>query len=106
MVAASKTVSLLDPNDLTIVKELKTTEEADCADLSPDFKYFAVGAKLKAKEYDIATGTEHESHKGHHGPVRAHTRLRQRAHPHTHSHTNTGVPPEVRARLSDLRLRL
>ncbi|KAJ9472156.1 Serine-threonine kinase receptor-associated protein [Diplonema papillatum] len=67
--ASGKMVTLLKPEDLSQRQEYQLTEEAECADLAPDFKHFAVGCKLKAKEYDIITGEEKESHKGHHGPV-------------------------------------
>eukprot|EP01059_Diplonema_ambulator_P015673 TRINITY_DN26847_c0_g1_i1.p1 TRINITY_DN26847_c0_g1~~TRINITY_DN26847_c0_g1_i1.p1 ORF type:complete len:326 (+),score=78.05 TRINITY_DN26847_c0_g1_i1:38-979(+) len=69
VVCAGKTVSLLKPEDLSVSRDYHVSEEADCADIAPDGKHFAVGCKLKAKEFDVANGEEQESHKGHHGPV-------------------------------------
>ena len=89
--AAWKTVSLLNPETLTVVKEFQLTEEADCADLAPDFQHFAVGSKLKAKEYDIATGTEQESHKGHHGPVCHHTICHHPLSKHHNTHNRSST---------------
>jgi serine-threonine kinase receptor-associated protein len=69
VVAAKLMVSFVSPADLSIVKQYACAEDIECAAQSPSDELFAVGSKLKVKEYDKATGTELQVHRGHHGPV-------------------------------------
>eukprot|EP01006_Ploeotia_vitrea_P067145 TRINITY_DN9652_c0_g1_i1.p1 TRINITY_DN9652_c0_g1~~TRINITY_DN9652_c0_g1_i1.p1 ORF type:complete len:330 (-),score=28.85 TRINITY_DN9652_c0_g1_i1:162-1151(-) len=70
LVVASKFgVTLFTPWDLCVVRRYDFPEEVECAAISPDGRLFAIGSKLKVKEYDRASGTELHTHKGHHGPV-------------------------------------
>jgi serine-threonine kinase receptor-associated protein len=66
--AHGKSVTFVDPNTLTEVGTIATPEDVECASLSPDGKYVALGSRIKAKEYTL-DGTEVENHRGHHGPI-------------------------------------
>eukprot|EP00906_Rhabdomonas_costata_P031088 RCo043937 len=69
IVASKLAVTFLNTADISIVRQFPATEEIECAALSPSGEVYAVGSKLKVKEYDRASGTELQVHRGHHGPV-------------------------------------
>lgn len=66
--AHDKSVSFIDTTTLEVKSRFTTTEDIECASLSPDGKNVAVGSKLKAKEFTV-DGTELQSNRGHHGPI-------------------------------------
>lgn len=66
--AHEKTISFIDTTSLEIKSFFTTSDEVECASLSPNGQNVAAGSKLKAKEFTI-DGTELESHRGHHGPI-------------------------------------
>lgn len=66
--AHQKSISLIDPKSLNMVGVIETPEDVECASLSPNGRFLAVGSKIKAKEFTL-DGTELESHRGHHGPI-------------------------------------
>jgi len=68
LAAHKKGVAFLDTASLREVHSVASTEDIECASLAPKGQLFAVGTKLKVKEYKI-DGQELRSHKGHHGPV-------------------------------------
>eukprot|EP01001_Neometanema_parovale_P006071 NODE_2454_length_1418_cov_248.730502_g2334_i0.p1 GENE.NODE_2454_length_1418_cov_248.730502_g2334_i0~~NODE_2454_length_1418_cov_248.730502_g2334_i0.p1 ORF type:complete len:337 (-),score=55.23 NODE_2454_length_1418_cov_248.730502_g2334_i0:407-1354(-) len=69
LVVSSKfAVTFLSPNDLSVVRQFTQTEEVECVSLAPDGSHFALGSKLKVKEFD-KEGNELQTHRGHHGPI-------------------------------------
>lgn len=66
--AHGKSVSLYDPLSLAKVGGFDTAEDIECASISPDGRFIAVGSRIKAKEFTM-DGTELENHRGHHGPI-------------------------------------
>eukprot|EP00759_Apiculatamorpha_spiralis_P003976 PhF_6_TR12257/c0_g1_i1/m.19421/K13137/STRAP, UNRIP; serine-threonine kinase receptor-associated protein len=68
LAAHKRGVAFLDPISLREVHSVASTEDIECASLAPKGQLFAVGSKLKVKEYSI-DGKELRTHKGHHGPV-------------------------------------
>lgn len=64
-----KSISFVDPATLQITHSFLTTDDVECASLSPDGRFVAVGSKIKAKEFAFHDGTELENHRGHHGPI-------------------------------------
>jgi serine-threonine kinase receptor-associated protein len=68
LAAHKKGVVFLEPSSLRETHNVVTSEEIECASIAPKGQLFAVGSKLKVKEYRI-DGQELESHRGHHGPV-------------------------------------
>ena len=61
-------VSLFDPKTLAQTGRIDTSDDIECASLSPDGRFLAAGSKIKAKEFTV-DGTELEQHRGHHGPI-------------------------------------
>ena len=68
MVATKNAVTLLNPIDLSMVRQYPFLEEVECAAIAPNGQLFALGSKLKVKEYDKNSGNELQVHRGHHGP--------------------------------------
>jgi serine-threonine kinase receptor-associated protein len=66
--AHDKCFAFYDPVKLQLKSKVVTSDDIECASLSPDGRYIAAGSKIKAKEFTI-DGTELESHRGHHGPI-------------------------------------
>lgn len=66
--AHGKNITLLNPMTLSETSTIVTTDDVECASLSPDGMRLAVGSKLKAKEMNLQ-GEELETHRGHHGPI-------------------------------------
>lgn len=66
--AHGKSVTMLDPLTFAQTSRLDTAEDIECASISPDGRFLAVGSRIKAKEF-TADGTELEQHRGHHGPI-------------------------------------
>ncbi|KAG8341428.1 putative eukaryotic translation initiation factor 3 subunit [Trypanosoma vivax] len=66
--AHEKSITFIDTTTLEVNSSFTTSEEVECASISPNGQNVAAGAKLKAKEYTV-DGTELESHRGHHGPI-------------------------------------
>jgi serine-threonine kinase receptor-associated protein len=66
--AHGKSVSLFDPKTLAQTGRIDTSDDIECASLSPDGRFLAAGSKIKAKEFTV-DGTELEQHRGHHGPI-------------------------------------
>lgn len=66
--AHDKSISFLDPVSLEVAHKIVTSDDVECASLSPCGRYVAAGSKIKAKELTWE-GTELESHRGHHGPI-------------------------------------
>jgi|Transcript_78761 serine-threonine kinase receptor-associated protein len=69
VVATKNAVTLLNPIDLSMVRQYPFLEEVECAAIAPNGQLFALGSKLKVKEYDKNSGNELQVHRGHHGPV-------------------------------------
>jgi serine-threonine kinase receptor-associated protein len=66
--AAGKSIVLLNPQTLELVRTIHTSEDVECASLSPCGRFVCAGSKLKAKEFSI-DGTELDTNRGHHGPI-------------------------------------
>ncbi|CBH17085.1 WD domain, G-beta repeat, putative [Trypanosoma equiperdum] len=66
--AHEKSISFIDTTSLEIKSSFTTSDDIECASLSPNGQNVAAGSKLKAKEFTV-DGTELESHRGHHGPI-------------------------------------
>ncbi|KEG05538.1 putative eukaryotic translation initiation factor 3 subunit [Trypanosoma grayi] len=66
--AHEKSISFIDTTSLDIKSSFTTSEDVECASLSPNGQNVAAGSKLKAKEFTL-DGTEIECHRGHHGPI-------------------------------------
>ncbi|CAD2215488.1 serine-threonine kinase receptor-associated protein [Angomonas deanei] len=66
--AHDKSVSFIDTQTFEVKNGFTTTEDIECASLSPDGQNVAVGSKLKTKEFTY-DGIELENNRGHHGPV-------------------------------------
>lgn len=69
VVASKNAVTLLSPVDLSMGRQYPFLEEVECAAMAPNGQLFALGSKLKVKEYERATGNELQVHRGHHGPI-------------------------------------
>lgn len=66
--AHGKSISLFDPKTLAQTGRIDTSDDIECASISPDGRFLAAGSKIKAKEFTV-DGTELEQHRGHHGPI-------------------------------------
>eukprot|EP01012_Entosiphon_sulcatum_P037826 TRINITY_DN4874_c0_g1_i1.p1 TRINITY_DN4874_c0_g1~~TRINITY_DN4874_c0_g1_i1.p1 ORF type:complete len:278 (+),score=49.07 TRINITY_DN4874_c0_g1_i1:278-1111(+) len=59
LVVASKwSVTLVNPDSLAVERTFAQSEEVECAAMSPNGELFALGSKLKVKEFDRNTGAE------------------------------------------------
>lgn len=69
VVASKNAVTLLSPIDLSMGMQYPFLEEVECAAMAPNGQLFALGSKLKVKEFERSSGNELQVHRGHHGPV-------------------------------------
>merc|ERR1711916_152332 len=51
--AHGKSVSLFDPKTLAQTGRIDTSDDIECASISPDGRFLAAGSKIKAKEFTV-----------------------------------------------------